>query len=70
MLGMQLPHDEGRQQRASDDERADDPRGRPADLVRADQPPDDPDQADAGQPQAEQVERGKPGRATRRGAAG
>src|SRR5436189_2140847 len=58
MLGMQLPNDERRQQGASNDEPADDPWGRPANLVGADKPPDDPDQADAGQPQTDQVELG------------
>ena len=58
MLGAQLPRDEAHQQRGADDERADDLRGGPADLVGADQTPHDPDEAGAGQGQTGQIEPG------------
>src|SRR5439155_21274663 len=52
----QLPRDERREQRQAGDDRAYDLQGCPTDLVAADEAPDDPDQAGAGEQQSAQIE--------------
>ena len=55
-LGAQFPEDEEDKDHGAPDNRHDDLRRGPADVVAADEPPHDPEEADARKREADQVE--------------